>query len=378
MQDFSAALREITEAAQNGFITLTFAQPIGKVDIKKITVKRYGAGYQAAIYSGTQVKHENFDNTGSLAARLLELWNMGFKSCDITAENQTVHILRNKTGQCTIKRVQVKQATKTATDEHNRRKNYIISDGEPADFLVELGVMTETGIVKNDYQKKFRQINRFLEFIADVADSLPDNAQIVDFGCGKSYLTFALYYYFNQVCHKNVKIVGLDLKKDVIERCSKLADKLGYSNLEFINGDIEQFESNFNWDMVVTLHACDTATDFALHKAVSRNARVILSVPCCQHELNPQIENAALSPLLKHGILRERFAALLTDAIRAQVLTDLGYKTTVMEFIDMEHTAKNILIRAIKTHAPRTTPSEETLRLMREYGVRQKLFDLVF
>lgn len=235
---------------------------------------------------------------------------------------------------------------------HNKQKQYILPQGEPVPFLVELGVQTPEGkIVKAKYDK-FRQINRYLEFIKDV---LPDlvheegrTVNIIDFGCGKSYLTFALYYYLKVMNQYDIRVTGLDLKADVIENCQSLADKLGYDGLKFLVGDIGSYDGTDSVDMVVTLHACDTATDYALAKAVRWNASVILSVPCCQHELNKQIACDALAPLLKYGLIKERMASLMTDAIRANLLEEQGYDTQILEFIDMEHTPKNILIRAVK------------------------------
>ena len=197
---------------------------------------------------------------------------------------------------------------------------------------------------------KYRQINRFLEFIRDVLPDLPSGREItvVDFGCGKSYLTFAVYYYLNRLLGLDVRMIGLDLKADVIRECSRLAEKYGYEKLTFCVGDIASYQGASAVDMVMTLHACDTATDYALEKAVRWGARVILSVPCCQHELNRQIACEPLGPVLKYGLLKERMAALLTDGLRAGRLECEGYAVQILEFIDMEHTPKNILIRAVK------------------------------
>ena len=234
---------------------------------------------------------------------------------------------------------------------HNRVKRYILPQGTPVPFLVDLGVMTGEGRVHEAAYDKYRQINRFLEFIEDILPKLPKDREltIVDFGCGKSYLTFAMYYFLRELRGYQVKIVGLDLKADVIEHCGRLAEKYGYDGLQFLQGDIAGYEGLDRVDMVVTLHACDTATDFALAKAVQWNAQVILSVPCCQHELNRKIKNDLLSPVLKYGILKERMSALLTDGIRAELLESKGYSVQILEFIDMEHTPKNLLIRAVRT-----------------------------
>lgn len=234
--------------------------------------------------------------------------------------------------------------------EHNRKKAYLLEEGTPVPFLADLGVMTAEGRVVRARYDKFRQINRFLEFIEDILPALPRDREltILDFGCEKSYLTFAIYYYLKERRGLDVRIIGLDLKKDVIRKCSELSRKYGYEKLTFLQGDIAGYEGCSQVDMVVTLHACDTATDYALAKSVGWGAKVILSVPCCQHELNGQMENELMGPVFQYGLIKERMAALYTDAIRAQVLEHMGYRTQILEFIDMEHTPKNILIRAVK------------------------------
>lgn len=211
--------------------------------------------------------------------------------------------------------------------------------------------MTKEGEIVRTKFDKFRQINRFLEFIEDVLPELPKDREvtILDFGCGKSYLTFAIYYYLHELKGYDIRIIGLDLKTDVIYACNQLAKKYGYRKLKFMEGNIADYTGSDEVDMVVTLHACDTATDFALAKAVGWKAKVILSVPCCQHEVNRQIANETLAPLFSYGLIKERMAALVTDAMRAEYLKREGYDTQILEFIDMEHTPKNILIRAIYT-----------------------------
>ncbi len=237
---------------------------------------------------------------------------------------------------------------------HNRAKKYVLPEGTPVPFLADLGVMTKDGAVVKAKYDKFRQINRFLEFVEDILPRLDRSREtkIIDFGCGKSYLTFAMYYYLKEVKGYPIRIVGLDLKKDVIALCNRLAEKFGFENLTFLHGDIADYEGMDQVDMVVTLHACDTATDYALAKAVRWGARVILSVPCCQHELNGQIESSLLAPALKYGLIKERISALLTDSIRAGLLEEAGYRTQILEFIDMEHTPKNIMIRAVRQGKP--------------------------
>jgi SAM-dependent methyltransferase len=257
-------------------------------------------------------------------------------------------------------------------------KKYILKEGSAVPFLVDLGVMNEKGKVISARYDKFRQINRFLEFIEDVLPVLPKGREltILDFGCGKSYLTFAMYYYLRELKGYDIRIIGLDLKEDVICRCSRLAKEYGYEKLHFLKGDIADYEGVDAVDMVVTLHACDTATDYALAKAVEWGASVILSVPCCQHELNRTMKNDTLEPVLQYGILRERMAALFTDGLRAELLSARGYDVQLLEFIDMEHTPKNLLIRALKKGAPRQ--NRRPVELMESLHVSPTLDRLLF
>ena len=248
---------------------------------------------------------------------------------------------------------------------HDRKKKYVLEEGVPVPFLQDLGVMTQDGKIVHAKFDKFRQINRFLEFIEDILPELDKGREltILDFGCGKSYLTFAMYYYLHELKEYDIRIIGLDLKKDVIRHCNELSEKYGYEKLRFLEGDIADYTGVNKVDMVVTLHACDTATDYALAKAVGWDAKVILSVPCCQHELNRQIKNEILEPILKYGLLKERMAALITDGLRAQYLEREGYEAQILEFIDMEHTPKNILIRAVKKrHAKEDNNIEASIK----------------
>lgn len=258
-------------------------------------------------------------------------------------------VLANRKGTVTI--VKNKAVTgKKESVEHNRTKNYLIKEGTPVPFMVDLGVMTADGMVTRSKYDKFRQINRYLEFVDDVVEKLDTSkpVTIIDFGCGKSYLTFALYYYLVELKHIKARVIGLDLKTDVINECNRLRKKYRYEHLTFIEGDIEHFEDIDNVDMVITLHACDTATDYALYKAIKWGADVIMAVPCCQHELNKLKPSDLLSGISEYGILKERMSSIITDAMRANLLTQMGYDTQILEFIDMEHTPKNLLIRAVK------------------------------
>ncbi|UUZ82362.1 SAM-dependent methyltransferase [Paenibacillus sp. P26] len=292
--------------------------------------------------------HENL-TPQQTAEKLLRSLEEQFRQAPLQTAEADYQVLISKKGKAgVLKKPPTKKAAVTL--EHNRRKNYTLEEGRPVPFLVELGIMNAEGKVLAKRYDKFRQINRFVELIADVTPHLERGRtlNIVDFGCGKSYLTFAMYHYLKEVQGFDIRVIGLDLKEDVIAHCASLADKFGYRDLQFLVGDIAEYKGLERVDMVVTLHACDTATDAALEKAVRWGADVILSVPCCQHELFRQVESEVLGPLLQHGILKERFSALATDAIRAKLLDIVGYKTQPLEFIDMEHTPKNILIRAVK------------------------------
>ncbi len=304
--------------------------------------------FQREEYANNQVFHENMDKETAVE-QICTFLEKDYKQLDLLCEQSSFSALVSKKGKSTIKENK-NQIAKKIDLSHNRKKRYILDTDEVIPFLVDLGVQTKEGKIVDKKYKKYKQINRFLEFVKDVLPELPKDrpVKIIDFGCGKSYLTFAVYYYLHIMNGRDVEMIGLDLKKDVIAHCNRMAEKYEYTSLHFLEGDISTYDGADSADMVITLHACDVATDFALDKAVHWNAKVILSVPCCQHELNAQIENDVLEPLLKYGILKERFAALLTDALRANLLEQNGYEVQILEFIDMEHTPKNLLIRAVK------------------------------
>ena len=304
--------------------------------------------FQREEYANNQVFHENMDKETTVE-QICTFLEKDYKQLDLLCEQSSFSALVSKKGKSTIKENK-NQIAKKIDLSHNRKKRYILDTDEVIPFLVDLGVQTKEGKIVDKKYKKYKQINRFLEFVKDVLPELPKDrpVKIIDFGCGKSYLTFAVYYYLHIMNGRDVEMIGLDLKKDVIAHCNRMAEKYEYASLHFLEGDISTYDGADSADMVITLHACDVATDFALDKAVHWNAKVILSVPCCQHELNAQIENDMLEPLLKYGILKERFAALLTDALRANLLEQNGYEVQILEFIDMEHTPKNLLIRAVK------------------------------
>ena len=312
--------------------------------------------FQVEEFRGNQAFHQNLMKDEAYEY-LQNAMSDTFRQMELASAKGSAQILVSKNGKMTVKvkknrpvKGQAKiQAPSTLLD-HNRKKKYVLEEGKPIPFLQDLGVMTADGRIVHSRYDKFRQINRFLEFVQDILPKLPKGREIniIDFGCGKSYLTFAMYYYLKELNGFDIRVIGLDLKQDVIDHCNQLARKYGFEKLAFYHGDIASYEGVDQVDMVVTLHACDTATDYALAKAVRWNASVILSVPCCQHELNRQMKNDMLEPVLQYGLLKERMAALYTDGIRAEILENHGYRTQILEFIDMEHTPKNVLIRAVK------------------------------
>ncbi|SEO15155.1 SAM-dependent methyltransferase [Paenibacillus sp. OV219] len=331
--------------------------------------------YQFQYFIGNKVTHENVPHTDA-ADRMIAWLEQHYRQALIKSSEADVQLLFSKKGKATVLTKPSTAKAETESLDHNRQKQRVVQEGEAAPFLVELGIMTKDGKVAAKKQDKFRQINRFLEMVTDVLPYLPEDREItiVDFGCGKSYLTFALYHLLAVKQQRRISVVGLDLKADVIAFCQELADKLGYDRLRFQVGDIAQYNEQSEVDMVVTLHACDTATDAALVKAVEWGASVILSVPCCQHELFRQIENEAMAPLLSHGLLKERFSALATDAIRSQLLEVLGYRTQLLEFIDPEHTPKNMLIRAVRTAG--SGSSVDKARKWQEYVIFRDMLNV--
>lgn len=348
----------LQETVDAGLYQIVVSNPREKDGVFKIKIRPVMLGgelrFQETAYEGTKVFHQNLEAEQTIR-RLEELLRESFRQCELEHTGFRATVLVSKKGKLTITRRKtqtdgMKQDAAAITMTHNRVKSYILKEGIPVPFLIDLGVQTPDGRIVHAKYDKFKQINRFLEFIEDILPTLSKErtVRIIDFGCGKSYLTFAMYYYLHELKKYDVEITGLDLKEDVIEHCNELGRKYGYAKLKFLKGNIADYEGTDQVDMVVTLHACDTATDFALEKAVRWNARVILSVPCCQHEVNKQIHSKELQPALKYGIIRERMAALITDAVRADLLEAMGYETDILEFIDMSHTPKNLLIRAVK------------------------------
>lgn len=318
-----------------------------KVSVRPVVVRK-NAAYQFTFHFADRVTHENFE-PGPAAKRAVRLLQKSFEDAALytSTADYAIRAAEDSSFRCKAGPPTKAQAPAPA---HNRSKEYLIPDGVPCPFLVEIGVMTPAGQVKSSMTHKFRQINRFLELVNDIVPSLATDGtlRVVDFGCGKSYLTFALHHLLTEIHGRTVEIVGLDKKADVVRHCADLAARLSCAGLEFREGDIAEHQESNPIDLAVSLHACDTATDAALAQAIRWKSRVILAVPCCQHEFAKEMKGHEIAPLIGHGILRERFAAIATDALRSLVLEIAGYATQVVEFIDMEHTAKNILIRAVK------------------------------
>ena len=372
-------------------LSVTFSKPSSDVQEKlgraykkiKISIENKDGktGYFGEMFTEKQVFHKHFTED-ELEEFIKEHAGKTFKNCIERTDSEEITILGNKKGNVTRIAKKVAAPAKAAAGEG---KNYLIKEGTPVPFLVVLGVMTAQGKVIASRYDKFRQINRFLEFVDDILPYVYEEGgqpvKICDFGCGKSYLTFAVHYFLTEIKHIPCQIQGLDLKQDVIDFCNQTAKKLGLKNIAFKTGDISAYSESENPDLIMTLHACDTATDFALEYAVNHNAKAILSVPCCQHQINTQItknrkgkikqDDTALEPILKHGLLREKFSSLLTDALRAEWLEQQGYRVQLLEFIDEEHTPKNILIRAVKKgkQAQGTAPS-----IIKELNIQPELW----
>lgn len=408
-----ALFAEFTGEALEQMILSKSSNPqLQKIKIRPVLLQNR-IQYQVEEFRGTQVFHKNLSE-GDLSACLPNWFQDCFHQAELHHRDKDATILLGKKGTVTIRKklrarlprnhscVPADHREQTMTDDstladprgqnmeitsipaHNREKKRLIPEGSNVPFLKDLGVFTAEGRVVKAKYDKYRQINRFLEFIEDILPELPEGKPlgIVDFGCGKSYLTFAMYYYLKEVCGRELRISGLDLKKDVINNCARLAKEYGYQGLEFQQGDVADYRGEDAVDMMVTLHACDTATDYALFWAVQRNTKVIMSVPCCQHEVNAQLSSNIAEPLLRHGLIKERMAALVTDALRAELLTACGYRVQVLEFIDMEHTPKNILIRAVKkkkvNHGECEQAYERCRQMTEQLGIRPKLMELIY
>ena len=360
-----------------------------KVIIKPIILKST-KNIQIESFKDNKVFHKNIDlnNLQELEDNLKEYID-NFKQILLQIEGSDISFIRKKEN---FSRKEKESNLIKSSNEHNKKKQYILNEGDKIDFLIELGLMSVEGKILKSSFNKFKQINKYLEFIDDVIEELKakklitNHINVLDFGCGKSYLTFALYYYLkNYRKDLTFSIVGLDLKKDVIEFCNKLAKKLNYENLEFLNGNIKDYDKSKEVDLVFSLHACNNATDYSLEKALSLDAKAILAVPCCHHEFFEKIQknkNSEFYNTLKimadNGVVLDKFATLATDSFRSLSLELCGYKTKMIEFIDMEHTPKNILIKAIKSKSSNLKEKLTEYNKLKEFlGIKPLLEDLI-
>jgi len=350
--------------------------------IQKVQIEKKDKHFQIAQYSDKQVFHKNVDEeelisfcVEELGVNFLQLnaWMLrGEASLKLTKKRKLLFDIKKADNSALANEVR----------DNNRKKNYILEEGRVIEPLVDMGIFTKEGKIVSSMYDKFKQINRFIEIIDDeLKKKIITHLNIIDFGCGKSYLTFIVYYYLTEIKKIKVNMIGLDLKEDVIRKCNKAAKKYGYENLSFELGDINGYSAPFKVDMVITLHACDMATDFALYNAVSWGAGYIFSVPCCQHELNAQIKSETFSLMTRYGIIKERFSALVTDAIRGNLLEYMGYNVNLLEFVDLSHTPKNILIRAVKNpnkaENVKLRAMDEVKRMMEEFGLSQALYRMI-
>ena len=374
----------IKEILKEDIVKIVISNKVNKdVTYNKINItlkeKNNNEYYQMEKFTDKQVFHENIDKS-QLESKLIESIENKYKQVSAWSETTTFDLKISKKGKIHLSK-RKSDNVKMVNKSHNKEKNYILKEGMIIEPLIDLGVFTKEGkVVKSKYDK-YKQINRFVEIIDDeIKKNDYKELTILDFGCGKSYLTFVLYYYFVKIKNIKVKMIGLDLKKDVIKKCNDIAKSYNYENLHFELGDINGFKYNNKVDMVITLHACDTATDYALYNAIKWNSKMIFSVPCCQHEFNKDMKSEDLSILTRYGIIQERVAALMTDAVRGNLLESVGYKTQLLEFIDIAHSPKNILIRASKGNVSkekREKAIEEVNNLIKEFNFNPTLYKLL-
>ena len=377
MDELQTCMRDILEEKP---LRLILSKPKDKsAECKKIVVRRLKNGYQAEKFIGKQVFHENME-AEALAADIGRLLPQEFRQLNAFAQEGEFSVSFTKKGEPKFSRVKGKTAA-PVQEEHNREKRYLIKEGQVIEPLVDMGVFTADGRVAASMQDKYRQINRFIEVVDDVISKQAITAlKVIDFGCGKGYLTFLLYYYLVEIRHIDVTMVGVDLKKEVMENCQAAADRYGYRGLRFACGDIRTYEPGFRPDMVVSLHACDTATDYVLYHAVRWKAKMIFSMPCCQHELNGQMESESLPILTRYGLLKENAAALFTDALRGNLLIRSGYKVQMLDIVNPLNTPKNRLIRGVRgsvSAAARQKAEEEVLGLMKDFHLTPTLYTLL-
>jgi len=381
MEELKKAIKEIIE---DNVIKLVISNKTNKnfeynkivIYLKENNKRTY---YQIEKYTDKQVFHENID-TDILEERIIEYVEPNYKQISAWSNSASFEVKISKKGKVLLSKKK-SDNQKTLNKSHNKEKNYILKEGMIIEPLIDLGVFTKEGKVVNSKYDKYKQINRFVEIIDDeIKKNDYKELTVLDFGCGKSYLTFVLYYYLVEIKNIKVKMIGLDLKADVIKKCNDIAQSYNYENLHFELGDINGFKYNNKVDMVITLHACDTATDYALYNAIKWNAKLIFSVPCCQHEFNAQMKTDSLSILTKYGIVQERIAALMTDSVRANLLESIGYKTQLLEFIDIAHSPKNILIRASKSNISKDKKEKALLEvenLIGQFNFNPTLYNLL-
>lgn len=381
MEELKKAIKEIIE---DNVIKLVISNKTNKnfeynkivIYLKENNKRTY---YQIEKYTDKQVFHENI-YTDILEERIIEYVEPNYKQISAWSNSASFEVKISKKGKVLLSKKK-SDNQKTLSKAHNKEKNYILKEGMIIEPLIDLGVFTKEGKVVNSKYDKYKQINRFVEIIDDeIKKNDYKELTVLDFGCGKSYLTFVLYYYLVEIKNIKVKMIGLDLKADVIKKCNDIAQSYNYENLHFELGDINGFKYNNKVDMVITLHACDTATDYALYNAIKWNAKLIFSVPCCQHEFNAQMKTDSLSILTKYGIVQERIAALMTDSVRANLLESIGYKTQLLEFIDIAHSPKNILIRASKSNISKDKKEKALLEvenLIGQFNFNPTLYNLL-
>ena len=374
------ALRKIAELSPVKIVLSNVADKEQR--IQKVQIEKKEKHFQIAQYSDKQVFHKNVDEEelisfciDELGVNFLQLnaWMLGGEaSVKLTKKGKLLFALKKSDNSALADEVR----------DNNRKKNYILEEGRVIEPLIDMGIFTKEGKIVSSMYDKFKQINRFIEIIDDeLKKKIITHLNIIDFGCGKSYLTFIVYYYLTEIKKIKVNMIGLDLKEDVIKKCNNAAKKYGYNDLSFELGDINGYKAPFKVDMVITLHACDMATDFALYNAVNWGAGYIFSVPCCQHELNAEIKSETFSLMTRYGIIKERFSALVTDAIRGNLLEYMGYNVNLLEFVDLSHTPKNILIRAVKNpnkaENVKLRAMDEVKRMMDEFGLSQALYRMI-
>ena len=363
-------------------IVLSNAKKVNE-SYKKIVIEKKEEYYQISRYTSKQVFHENVKKENLYIAILYSLENE-FIQLNAWSEKNEHSIKISKKGKIFYNKIKQNNINKLAKIQstHNRKKEYIFEEGKAIDVLIDMGIFTKEGKVVSSMYDKYKQINRFIEIIDDVVKKENyKSLNIIDFGCGKSYLSFLVYHYFRYIKNININMIGLDLKEDVIEKCNKAAKKYSYDTLKFEIGDINGYEAKFDVDIVISLHACDTATDYALFNAINWGAKMIFSVPCCQHEIAKQIKTDRYKLLTGYGLIKERFSDLLTDSIRANLLEYKSYDTKILEFVDFSHTPKNILIRAIlnksKSKAVKEEKFSEVAKIVEEYNINPCLWRLI-